>query len=180
MLASLGYSVDNLGKSATEAVGIGTDNLLMRPFLRPVERAVQRTFGLDIVRFSSRFTRNFLTTNFNNHAADNAAAAPEAHRSLFRSSRVTVGKYLLNNLYLSYIGQLESGLERDSTNHVAGQPLPDSEYKLQLRHRLGLEYRLNPDMLLQVEYDFADESVRADRKIWLRHSFPVEFPKETN
>lgn len=180
VLASLGYSVDNLGKSATEAVGIGTDNLLMRPFLRPVERAVQRTFGLDIVRFSSRFTRNFLTTNFNNNAADNTAAAPEAHRSLFRSSRVTVGKYLLNNLYLSYIGQLESGLERDSTNHVAGQTLPDSEYKLQLRHRLGLEYRLNPDMLLQVEYDFADESVRADRKIWLRHSFPVEFPKETN
>lgn len=180
VLASLGYSVDNIGKSATEAVGIGTDNLLMRPFLRPVERAVQRTFGLDIVRFSSRFTRNFLTTNFNNNAADNAAAAPEAHRSLFRSSRVTVGKYLLNNLYLSYIGQLESGLERDSTNHVAGQPLPDSEYKLQLRHRLGLEYRLNSDMLLQVEYDFADESVRADRKIWLRHSFPVEFPKETN
>lgn len=180
VLASLGYSLDNIGKKTTEAVGIGTDNLLLRPFLAPVERAVQRTLGLDIVRFSSRFTRNFLTTNFNSSAADNPADAPETHRSLFRSSRVTVGKYLLNNLYLSYIGQLESGLERDSTNHVSGQSLPDSEYKLQLRHRLGLEYRLNPDMLLQVEYDFADENVRADRKIWLRHSFPVEFPKETN
>lgn len=180
VLASLGYSVDRLGEKATEAVGIGTDNLILRPFLRPVERAVQRTLGLDVVRFSSRFTRNFLTTNLSSNSSANAPTLPDARRSLFRSSRLTVGKYLLDNLYLSYIGQLESGAEQDSATTIDGQPLPDLEYKLQLRHRLGLEYRLNPDMLLQVEYDFADENVRSDRRIWLRHSFPVEFPKEEN
>ncbi|MDZ7308006.1 MAG: DUF748 domain-containing protein, partial [candidate division KSB1 bacterium] len=157
VLASLGYSMDRLGEKATEAVGIGTDNLILRPFLRPVERAMQRTLGLDVVRFSSRFTRNFLTTNLSNNSPANTPALPDARRSLFRSSRLTIGKYLLDNLYLSYIGQLESGAERDSLTTINGQPLPDLEYKLQLRHRLGLEYRLNPDMLLQVEYDFADE-----------------------
>jgi hypothetical protein len=176
ILATLGYSLDNVRAKATEAVGIGTDNLVFRPLIRPVERQLERHLGLDVVRLSSRFTRNFLVANFNNETASRLASpAPgENHKenaalAMLQSTRLLVGKYLWSDLYLNYIGQVEVGPDETLNTTLKPRPL--------LRHTLGLEYRINPAMMLQFEYDYNPLLVnnREDSRIWLRHSFPVDF-----
>jgi hypothetical protein len=177
ILASLGYSVENVRAKAAEAVGISTDNLIFRPLIRPVERQLKRHLGLDMVRLSSRFTRNFLVANLNNSltpSLPNEALKGRMALAMLQSTRLLLGKYLWSDLYLHYIGQVEVGADENSEANPETQPL----IGLGLRHTLGLEYRINPAMLLQLEYDYnpllSDD--KDDRKIWLRHSFPVEFP----
>ncbi|NUO81231.1 hypothetical protein HUU05_14220 [candidate division KSB1 bacterium] len=178
LLATLGYSVDRLGQNAKDAMGIGTDHLIIRPFLRPVERALERKLGLDVVRFSSRFTRNLLTSDGEPNGATPGNAIVAGRPSLFRNSRLTLGKHLSNSLYLLYVGQVETGLVESELAEATNDKIANLYYNLQLRHRLGLEYRLNPSMLLQFEYDYNPLLLKdkADPRIWLRHSFPVEFP----
>jgi hypothetical protein len=142
-----------------------------------VERQLERHLGLDVVRLSSRFTRNFLVANFNNDTASRLASpAPgENHKenaalAMLQSTRLLVGKYLWSDLYLNYIGQVEVGPDETlATTTLKPRPL--------LRHTLGLEYRINPAMMLQFEYDYNPLLVnnRDDSRIWLRHSFPVDF-----
>jgi hypothetical protein len=176
ILAALGYSLDNVRAKATEAVGISTDNLVFRPLIRPVERQLERHLGLDVVRLSSRFTRNFLVANFNNDTASRLAspAPDENHKenaalAMLQSTRLLVGKYLWSDLYLNYIGQVEVGPDETLATTLKPRPL--------LRHTLGLEYRINPAMMLQFEYDYNPLLInnREDSRIWLRHSFPVDF-----
>jgi hypothetical protein len=176
ILATLGYSLENVRAKATEAVGISTDNLVFRPLIRPVERQLERHLGLDVVRLSSRFTRNFLVANFNNDTATRLAspAPSENHKesaalAMLQSTRLLIGKYLWSDLYLNYIGQVEVGPDETLNTTLKPRPL--------LRHTLGLEYRINPAMMLQFEYDYNPLLVnnRDDSRIWLRHSFPVDF-----
>ena len=178
LLASLGYSADRLGQNAKDAMSIGTDHFIIRPFLRPVERALERKLGLDVVRFSSRFTRNLLTTNNAQTGGLPTNGIVDGRPPLLRSSRLTLGKHILPSLYLHYVGQVETGLVESEIAVPTGDGVENWYYDLQLRHRLGLEYRLNPSMLLQFEYDYNPllSKDKADPRIWLRHSFPVEFP----
>lgn len=177
LLASLGYSAERLGQNAKDAMSIGTDHLIIRPIFRPVERMLERKLGLDVVRFSSRFTRNLLTTNNAPNGALPANGIVDGRPSFLRSSRLTLGKHIMRSLYLHYVGQVETGLVESEIAVPTGDGVENWYYDLQLRHRLGLEYRLNPTMLLQFEYDYNPLlKDKTDPRIWLRHSFPVEFP----
>ena len=159
LLASLGYSVSNIPKIATDMIGISTDNLLFRPLFRPFERQLERTLGLDMVRFSSRFTRNLVEMNLR----DEKNFQYDSKLFLLRSTKLMVGKYLAERLFLLYTGQLEAGMDYRYQQEGFG-----------FRHTLGLEYRINPSLLLQMEYDYDSLLLwqKEDKKFMLRHSFP--------
>ena len=157
ILASLGYSTETLQDKAFDAIGISTENILFRPLYRPVERRLENLFNLDYVRFSSRFTRNLIASNLSDNIELNSRLA------LLRSTKIVVGKYLAERLFLQYTGQVESGI--------------DYKYKEQnigLRHTIGLEFRINPKLLLELEYDYNSMiyANRDDKRIVLRHWFP--------
>jgi hypothetical protein len=157
LLASLGYSTETLQSKAVDAIGIGTENMLFRPLYRPVERKLEQLFGLDYVRFSSRFARNLLLSNTDhNYELSNRLA-------LLRSSKLVVGKYLADRFFLQYTGQVESGIAYRFKQKGVG-----------LHHILGLEYRINPQILLELEYDYDSMMLynRDDKKVVLRHWFP--------
>ncbi len=155
ILGALGYSSRNLRQKAAEVVGISADNMLFRPLYRPVERSLAKVFGLDMVRFSSRFARNFIEWNLSNQ--------PVSSWYLLRSTRWQVGKYLSNNLFLNYTGEIEAAL-----------PYQYHKQGLGLRHTLGLEYRISPDLVLEMIYDYDSLLLhqKSDRRILLRHYFP--------
>ncbi len=157
LLASLGYSERTLQTKAMDVIGINTDNYLLRPFFKPVERTLEQFLQLDYVRFSSRFTRNFLDANLNNNLQVNSRLA------LLRSSRIILGKYLSRNIFLQYTGQVEAGVEYRYQAKGLG-----------LRHSLGLEYRISPQVLLELEYDYDSLMLynRDDKRIMVRHWFP--------
>ena len=132
---------------------------MFRPLFRPFERRLEQTLGLDVVRFSSRFTRNLIEMN----VSEERNFMIDSKLFLLRSTKLMVGKYLANQLFLMYSGQLEAGLDYRYQHEGFG-----------LSHKIGLEYRINPSLLLQMEYDYNSLMLlrREDKRILLRHSFP--------
>ncbi len=172
VLAYLGYSLDNI---ATKAGDVGltlTENYLIRPLVRPLERKLERGLKLDYVRFQSSFTSNLFYLSF--HDRFKLLNNPYSYRQnlnpsmnpallLLQSSEITLGKYLMKDVYFTYSGQLVSVYD---------------ESKLGLNHRFGLEYRLLQNLLLEIEYDkfqfnpsYYSREALQDFRIRLRHSF---------
>lgn len=156
IMRALGYSSETIDDQARKVVGSSTDNMLFRPLLRPIERELERKLQLDLVRFSYAITQNFLDSSFNSEQLGPSLA-------LLRSSRLMLGKYLTEDVYLLYTGELKAGIDYQFQDKGYG-----------LLHVVGLEYRLNPKWLLQMEYDYNTlfETHKDDKKLWLRHSFP--------
>ncbi len=86
---------------------------------------------------------------------------------LIQSSEFTLGKYLTQNLYLTYTGQI-----------VALAHEQQSEFSL--NHSLGLEYRFLKNLLFEFEYDremlqiyqiYNDKSYQEDFKVRFKYSF---------
>ncbi len=160
IISSLGYTGARLQQNpAIDAIGFGTENILFRPLIRPMERKLEETFGLDYVRFSSRFTKNFIDFNLNNNLRVNSRLA------LLRSTRLVVGKYIADRLFFQYTGQVESGIDYRYKDINVG-----------LHHQMGLEYQINSRLLLELEYDYDsliwNKRDRDDKRIVLRHWFP--------
>jgi hypothetical protein len=176
VLGYLGYSVQNIPGKASEVGLTMTENFLIRPIVRPLEKKIEREFGLDYVRFRSHLTSNlfYLSTQrpgFINQpllAASNLNNNVNPALLLLQSSEITVGKYLARDLYLTYTGQLLSGYEE--TNF--------EETKMGFYHRFGIEYRLLKNLLLEIEYNnfnlrtyYFERSDLNDFRIKLRQSF---------
>lgn len=183
LLTDLGFSYQSLEESATHVLFSGAYDRLVRPVvIRPVERSLERKLQLDMVRLDSRLAQNYFVSRYNSVRNLSPAGLYPSTMSLLRDSRLMVGKYLMNNLYLQYVGQLEGrgslGTLGTTEYDVA---LDRFNEGLQLRHRLGLEYRLGPAMQLHFEYDYNPllNQFRTDRRIWLRHTFPVDFSSDS-
>lgn len=170
VLSYLGYSVRNLHYKAGE-VGLSmTENLLIRPLFRPIERQMERGLHMDYVRLRSNFTANLFYLSFQDRAQLNSSTflAPNLNNNidpallLLHSSGITMGKYLLRDLYLTYTGELVLGYE---------------ESKLGVNHTFGMEYRLLYNLLFEVEWNkfqfnpFYNEQITNDFRFRLRHSF---------
>lgn len=162
VLASLGYSVSTIrdfGEKARDVIGLSTENLFIRPLFRPVERKLEQTLGIDAIRFRSRFAKNILDLNSNTY---NQIDPRHRRYLLFRSTELTIGKYLSENLFLLYSGQLEVGLDPIYQRDGVG-----------LRHSLDLEYRIYPNLLLELQYNYDRLLLteKDDKRIQIRHSF---------
>ena len=175
VLAYLGYSVDNISSKAGDVGATLTENLLIRPMVRPLERKMERGLRLDYVRLSLQITSNLLYFGLqprwkflpeSSYLRSGYINTFDPALLLLQSSELTIGKYVMNNFYLSYSGQLVS---------IYDEP------KLGLNHRFGVEYRLLQNLLLEFEYDRFlfdptyykeyNQSRFQDFRIRLKHSF---------
>ena len=143
LLSYLGYSFNNLQNKAGEVGLTLTQNFLIRPLFRPIERQLERKFNLDYVRVRSNFASHLLYLSFQN--SSNIFNSPtfllvnnnlDPALQLLQSSELTLGKYVFKDIYMSYTGQLIAGFE---------------DTKLGVNHTVGFEYRLFYNLLLEVE-----------------------------
>jgi len=156
LMSALGYSESQLKDRAYSALGLQVENMIVRPLLRPLEKGLRRSLGLDVVRFSSMFSRNLVQMQ-------NYSTGSWTPIHLLRSSRLTLGKYLANGLYMTYTGRIHSN--NPYLFHTAG---------IGFRHALILEYSISPDLFLEMEYTYDTQLLarrREDKRIWLRHVF---------
>jgi hypothetical protein len=174
VLAQMGYSVQNLSSKVTEVGSQLTENLLIRPLIRPFERFLEKRLNLDYVRFRSAIAKNLMNYSLGNQfkwwnrenslILYNPYLSPDPTFILLQSSELTLGKYLERNLYMSYTMQLMAMYE---------------SVDLHVNQRLNLEYRLMKNFLLELEYDyfkynqyrFIGYDKPYDFIIRLRHSF---------
>ncbi len=173
VMAYLGYSAENIRQKATTVGGAITERYLIRPLLRPLEKALENNLGIDLVRFNSNIARNLFYSSVgrqvggNKNSIINPFYSGTSYLYLMSSSEVTLGKYLSENLYLSYTGQLVSVYDNTETG-------------FDFNHSIGLEYRFFRNMLIEFEWDrelmsyynFANQrQYLEDFKIRFRHSF---------
>ena len=173
VLAKMGYSVGNISSKAKEMGAQLTENYLIRPLVKPVERYMERKLRLDYVRFRSAVAKNLLsyslgykTTSFekeNSLSVLNPELGPNPAILLLQSSEMTFGKYLDRNLFLSYTAQVMAMYEASN---------------LQLNQKINLEYRFFKNWLLEVGYDYFKNmpyyynyDSPHNMSIRLRHSF---------
>ncbi|MCI0512778.1 hypothetical protein L0128_06170 [candidate division KSB1 bacterium] len=159
ILASLGYSARNLRLKAPDILGISADNILLKPIFRPFERKMEQLLGLDFVQIRSRVARNLLEQNFSRKPVYESS-----HYTLLRNTRLMLGKYLTDQWFFIYTGELESPMAYHASLPAIG-----------LKHKLGLEYQIQPNFLLEMEYDYNGLLMknRDDGKVLLRYSFPI-------
>lgn len=141
---------------AYEALGLQVENFILGPIIKPIEREIRKSFGLDLFHFSYMFGRNFFRPGSRDQRLLDA-------NSLIQQTRLMVGKYLGPNLFLTYSGQIQRGL------------LVYPEYGLGFKHSLSLEYMINPDLFLEMEYTYNSlllSEWQVDKRIWIRHVFP--------
>ncbi|MEJ2543981.1 MAG: translocation/assembly module TamB domain-containing protein [Calditrichaceae bacterium] len=170
VLASLGFSVGNIKDKATSVGGAVTERILIRPLLRPIERALEKGLGVDLVRINSNIARNLFYSSIGdeyNRMALNPVNGESPYLFLMQSSEFTLGKYISQDLYLTYTGQLVSLYDQTETS-------------FDFNHSIGIEYRFLRNILLEIEYDRElmgymqipnQKQYLEDIKIRLRHSF---------
>ncbi|MCK5076450.1 MAG: hypothetical protein KAR38_08745, partial [Calditrichia bacterium] len=173
VLMKMGYSVGNISSKAKEIGTQLTENYIIRPLVKPIERFLERKLNLDYVRFKSAVAKNLLTYSLGNRASginrENSlniigqGIGPSPALLLLQSSEFTFGKYMDRNLFLSYTAQLMALYESSD---------------LELNQKINLEYRFFKNWLLEVEYDYFknmplyyDFKNPHDMTIRLRHSF---------
>jgi hypothetical protein len=157
LMAALGYSSYYMKDRAYDALGLQLENMFIRPLIRPLEQGIRRHLGLDVVRFSSMFSRNIMQLQM----GDRFGFDP---LNLFRSARLTLGKYITRGIFITYSGKIH--------NTIGYQyPLAGVGF----RHAFALEYTIRPDLFLEMEYTYDSQLLsdrREDKRIWLRHIFP--------
>ncbi len=156
VLSLLESTEKGLRGHAYEALGLQLENYILGPIIKPVEREIRRSFGLDLFHFSYMFGRNFFRPGSRDQRFIDT-------NSLIQRTKLTVGKYLGPNIFLTYSGQIQSGL------------LVYPDYGISFKHSLFLEYMIHSDLFLQMEYTYdslllSDRQV--DKRIWIRHVFP--------
>ena len=158
LMAALGYSTENMRDRAYDALGTQVENFIFRPIFRPIERSMRRHLGLDVVRFSSMFSRNLFQIR--------TMEMPQFdYKFLLRSTRWTLGKYLGPGIFITYTGQVQN--EQYYHGYL--------NRGLGFKHALSLEFTVRPDIFLEFEYMYDSQLLsdrREDKKIWLRHIFP--------
>jgi hypothetical protein len=169
ILAYLGYSGRNIQRKAIAVGGRVADKLIFRPLVRPIESNLEKWLNLDVVRIDAVFTKNIFSVS-NQYRLDLIPGNNDIYRgqlngfNVFNSSRITVGKFLMQNLYLTYTGQLVSGFEGSDIG---------------ITHKFGFEYRFLNDFLFEFEYDLNKKDFRYiyypgaynDFRFRIRHSF---------
>ena len=166
ILRLLGYSVYDIASKAPTVFGMRAQNMLLRPIVKPIERKIRDFFGLDELTLKPSFARNlteyFFESSFNMGASKRLGEKIFYRPSLlFQSSSLVLGKYISNEFYFSYEGQLVTGFVREEKE------------KLGLSHLFGLEYRLAPGVMLEMQYDYQFDRYqnKKDKRLWIRQYF---------
>lgn len=177
--STLGISPEAIRDRATLIGAGGLEKAVTRMWLRPIERDVERWLGLDLVRIDPTIAQNL--------ASDQNPDLPEEETTkrtvdYFRSSSVTVGKYLTRDLFLSYTGQL--GKDPRYTT------VPDYQAgRIGLLQTWSLQYRLSeisPNFVIQGDWEYdnlADvqvenpQALQNNRSLRLKYTFVFDATK---
>jgi len=175
ILRLLGYIGEDLITKVPEMAGSHAENALIRPLFRPVEVRLRSLFHLDEFRFQPTLAQNLTRSFFSKGLQHALGTEPVQNQTssgflnpayLFNSSYLVLGKYISDDFYFTYKGQLISGLN-EQDKELFG-----------IRHLFGIEYRIAPGFLFEMQHELDKEfsrysSTPYDTRFWLRHYFTL-------
>jgi len=164
VLGSLGYEIGSLQEKVTTISVGGFEKAITRRWLRPIERDVARLLGLDLLKINPAFTQNLIGQQAPTDLEDEEK---QTGGNLFRESKVTVGKYVGRDLFVSYTGQYGTDSKLTQLDAV------DAE-ELGWLQTWSLEYRMrqvSPNFVLQGDWEYNNVREKSNRSFKLKYTF---------
>lgn len=161
ILTLLGYSPDLLTDKAYSMPLKGVDNAVFGDWLGKLEREIRNVLGVDYININPAIAQNIIAEQLYQGASDTTIV--DWRTRYFRNSRVTIGKYITDDLFFSYQGRIESG---ESTL--------DHREKLGIIHTWDLEYRLptrGANLLMIVGYEYDNLEDKTDKRVSVKYTF---------
>ncbi len=168
LLRLLGISPDNIGNKAASMMVARGEQMLLDPVLQPVNRTIQRTFGLDEFRIRPNISKAFSYQRYDPRLFEQGIETDGTNlmnpKYLFLSPELSIGKYILDDLYFNYQGQIVRTISGENQDDVG------------LSHLLGLEYRLKNQIYIefQWDYDYYRFLNKGDARLWFRHQIQLK------
>lgn len=166
VLALLGYDLTNLSQGkATKLLTRTAMSAAKRIWLDPISRRLERATFLDQISLSPGGgpSASMFRAQRENVLTDTLES--EGFVRLLRGSHVTVGKYLYNDVFVTYTGELS-----EASGEAEGG-------RLGLIHYWNLQYRVVPlsrDFVLDFAVEYDEASRRRDESVALKYSFTLE------
>jgi hypothetical protein len=163
-LALLGLTPTQVEGTAGELVARTAARTLARQVLGPLERRIEKWTLLDEVTLSPGGGSRAVGARLQQNRTLQDSLQQGATVRFLTGSQFTLGKYVTQDLFLTYTGELAAGPA-------------EAKSRLGLIHNWNLEYRMKPlsrDLVLDfaVEYDAVER--RRDETVAVKYSFPLE------
>ncbi len=142
VLALLGYTPEHLPEKLSGLGGQFVESATpLKKWQRGFERILEQWTGLDRIAVQTNVAQNFIERQINPINNINQQGGG-SYWNLLYGSRVTLGKYVLPNLYLSYTGALASQTETYEQTRLGILHSWDANYRLtKISNNLVLNYR---------------------------------------
>ena len=150
VLVLLGYTPEQLPGKLSGLGGQFVESATpLKKWQRGFERILEQWTGLDRIAVQTNVAQNLIERQFNPIGTVNQQEAG-SYWNLFYGSRVTLGKYVMPNLYLSYTGALASQTETYEQTRLGIQHSWDANYRLtRISNNLVLNYKFEYNELAQ-------------------------------
>lgn len=162
ILSYLGYAPETFGGRVTDASIQVVNKAVFGDWLGSIEREIKSILGVDYIDINPAVAQNLLEQNLFAQSPDDTTIVDWRTRYL-RRSRFTLGKYLTDDLFLTYAGRFESG-----------ESPYDRRRRLGMIHTWNLEYRLptkGSNLLAILGYEYDNLEQKYDRRISISYRF---------
>ncbi len=161
ILAALGYSPGAITEKVTSLGGTIIANTMIRSLIRPIERELENVLQMDVIRLQPTLAQNLFENQI--LGTDPGPSGQVEWGAYFmRKSRLMVGKYLTDDLFLNYSGTWESALNAQNERHFG------------FLHLWSLDYSIRPisgNLILNLGYEYDSLEQKEDKSVSLRYSF---------
>jgi|GEM_PF-1723105 len=161
ILTMLGYAPESLTDKAASLPLTAVDKAFFGAWLTRLEREIRNVLGVDYINIDPALAQNLLAEQFTASPADSAMI--DWRTRYLRHSRVSVGKYITDDLFFTYTGSFETG----------ESPL-DHRERLGMIHTWNLEFRLpasGANLLMVVGYEYDNLELKSDKSVSIKYSF---------
>ncbi len=172
ILDSMGYSARSFQEEGrlSELGGTLIERELMRRWIRPVERDLARFLGLSHVRFDPMLAQNlFAPMDAEDLWAQGTSNMEVALAQRYTGgSRLTLGKYVTKDLYVSYTGQIGRQIDYET---------PTAQGKRGYLQTWNATYRMSaisPNLVLDTRWEYDSLERLDNRSVRIRYTFSVE------
>jgi hypothetical protein len=165
ILAALGYSPGTVSSKVSALGGTILSGVVLRSFIHPIERRLENILQIDVIRLQPTFAQHLFESQILG-IDSTAGTMPQSQIGwgayFLRQSQLTVGKYLGDDVFLSYNGTFKTALDAANVRQYG------------FLHRWNLDYRIRPvsgNLVLTLGYEYDSLEKLTDKKVSLRYSF---------
>ena len=166
ILAMMGYAPDQLSQKLFDLGGTLVEKAVpIKRWTRYIERNLEKFFGIDKVDIDPQVAHNLIEQQLFNRADSTLLGAEEySYLMALNKSKVTIGKHLNRDTYISYTALLQHGVDSENVKRLGMMHYWDLLIRLRaIAPNLNLNYRYQFDGLTELD----DHSFRINYGFYL-------------